>query len=439
MKKMSLLALLLAVMMIMSGCSLLTVDKELDNARVIVDVNGETIDKATVNAMIDYEISQNDYTNQMSYLLYGMSAGLPTDRETILPTVLNNYVNNLVAQQKVKELGLDQLTEEEQAQVQQMADEEYAAFLNQVATNYLINEGLEEEELTARAEEYAKENNLGELADYVESATIQMGFDKLEAYAVKDVVVTEEELIAALNEKALADEMAYAADLYSYVDTVNDGVTVYYSPAGLRYVKHILVMFTEEDNTILSEKYTAQVDAQSALTAAQTALDGAGEDADLEALNVALFDAQIALDEAATALNEAKVIAAANIKEKADEIYALATAEGADFDALAEEYNEDTGYLYVVGAEVVNYVAPFTEASMALEAIGDVSEPVLTDYGYHILQYSGDVAEGPADLEDVRDELHADTLADKQAQVFGALMDTWVAEAQVKTYPERMD
>ena len=43
MQKKSLLALLLALSVLLSGCALVTVDTAKDNARVIVDVNGETV------------------------------------------------------------------------------------------------------------------------------------------------------------------------------------------------------------------------------------------------------------------------------------------------------------------------------------------------------------------------------------------------------------
>ena len=42
MRKKSLLALLLALSLLMSGCALVSVDQVADNARIIVDVNGET-------------------------------------------------------------------------------------------------------------------------------------------------------------------------------------------------------------------------------------------------------------------------------------------------------------------------------------------------------------------------------------------------------------
>ncbi len=74
-------------------------------------------------------------------------------------------------------------------------------------------------------------------------------------------------------------------------------------------------------------------------------------------------------------------------KKKADDIYKEAVAPGADFDALIAQFGEDpgmatnpNGYVFTYGA----MVAPFEEGTKALE-IGEISEPVLTNYGYHII------------------------------------------------------
>ena len=52
MQKKSLLALLLALMLLLSGCELVTVNTEKDNAQVIVDVNGETVSKAALQLLL---------------------------------------------------------------------------------------------------------------------------------------------------------------------------------------------------------------------------------------------------------------------------------------------------------------------------------------------------------------------------------------------------
>ena len=77
-------------------------------------------------------------------------------------------------------------------------------------------------------------------------------------------------------------------------------------------------------------------------------------------------------------------------KEKIDEIYAKVTAKDADFTALARQYSEDKesakrgGELPAFGAGKM--VEEFETAAFALENDGDISVPILTDYGWHIIK-----------------------------------------------------
>ena len=91
MRKKGLLALLLAVTLLMSGCALVTVDEAADNARVIVDVNGETVNKLTVHNAVHSVIEQNEYMNQF-YAMLGGNVNLPTDEATVLTQVVDTYV-----------------------------------------------------------------------------------------------------------------------------------------------------------------------------------------------------------------------------------------------------------------------------------------------------------------------------------------------------------
>jgi len=440
MQKKGLLALLLTAMMVLSGCTLIAVDEDVDFARVIVDVNGETIDKLTVTNMTNALIQEYDYYNQM-YSSMGMTAGYPTDWDTVQAQVIEFYVQSLVAEQKIRELGLDQLTAEEEAQVQADADEQFQTLLDNVAQQFLANEGLEGDALYARAADIAKANNYGTRESILASVKDNLALDKLGAYAARDVQVTEEDLAAALADKAAAEKEAYAVSAYNFVSNTNKGNIVYYVPAGMRLVKQIVITFTEEDLAAINAAKTAQADAQDALTAAQNAQAAAGEGADLDALNAAVADAQAALDQADIALKAANNQAKQNIQAKTDEVYALVTAEDADFDALLAQYNEDVNAPaqgYAVGEGVTNYVSEFTAAAMALTEVGQVSQPVLTEYGYHILQYTGDLAEGAVPLDQVRDALEPEVRTTKEDEAYTAAMNQWISEAQVTTYPERM-
>lgn len=441
MRKKCFLALLLAVSLLLSGCALVTVDEQADNARVVLDVNGEKVTKGVLNNAVDYQLSQNEQMNYY-YQLFGLSGTYSTDRATVQSQVVDSYINTLVAQQKAKELGFDQLTAEEEEAVQKTAEENYHSFLDQVSEYYFPNSELSEEEKHTQAEEYAKEHGLATLEDALESAKQEKALEKLRADAVKDVAVSEEEIAAALQENADSAKTTYASNPSAYGSAVNNGTTVYYAPAGYRFVKQILVKFAEADSQAITEKNTALTEANTALTEAQTALDNAAEDADKTALQAAVDAAQEKVDSAQAALNGVTDAAYANIQEKTDEIYAKATAEDADFDALVTQYNEDTG-MPAVGYAVCEgysyFVESFTQAAMALEKVGDISEPVKSSYGYHILQYSAEIPEGTVALDTVRDTLQASLLSQKQSDAYNAALEGWVAAADVKTYLDRMN
>ncbi|MCE5315108.1 MAG: peptidylprolyl isomerase [Armatimonadota bacterium] len=79
-------------------------------------------------------------------------------------------------------------------------------------------------------------------------------------------------------------------------------------------------------------------------------------------------------------------------KQKADEVYAKAKA-GEDFSKLADEYSEDPGNVIDGKKQGGNLgwftkgrmVQEFEKAAFALKA-GEISEPVKTFYGYHIIK-----------------------------------------------------
>ena len=432
MQKKSLLALLLALMMLLSGCALVSVDTEKDNARTIVDVNGETVNKQTIYAAVQNQLQMNQYYNQL-YASIGMTGSYSTDEAAITSQVIESYVNQLVSIQKAKELGLYEMTEEEKAEIETNGQENYNSFLDSVASTYMPGSTLEGDELRAAAAKYAEENkiatadNRSTLDDFIASATDAKAIEKLQDYLVKDVAVSAEEVQADFDAKVESAKADYETNPDNYGYSRMNGSTVYYAPAGYRMVKHILVPIADEDSTAISDAQTALNDAQSALT-------NAAEDADKDALQAAVDAAQAAYDEAHNA-------GFANAKAKADEIYALATAEDADFDALIAEYSTDSmpeeGYAIREG--FAYFVEPFVTGAMALENVGDVSEPIESTYGYHIIQYVGDVEEGPVDIETVRDSIESALLTTKQNETTTAAMEQFVSEATVKTYADRMN
>lgn len=91
-------------------------------------------------------------------------------------------------------------------------------------------------------------------------------------------------------------------------------------------------------------------------------------------------------------------------RQKAEEVLALARAEGADFGELAKQYSNDTysaengGDLGYFGRGVM--VKEFEDAVFAL-AKGQVSDLVKTNYGYHIIKLT-DQRTGETGEEEIR-------------------------------------
>ena len=101
--------------------------------------------------------------------------------------------------------------------------------------------------------------------------------------------------------------------------------------------------------------------------------------------------------------------------------------DGADFAALAAEYSSDTTSA-VNGGDLGWFgrgrmVAPFEEAAFSLE-VGEISEPIRTDFGYHlieVLEKDAERAKEPSALESER------------AQAY----NTWLEEQIAATPVER--
>lgn len=133
--------------------------------------------------------------------------------------------------------------------------------------------------------------------------------------------------------------------------TVQNGATIYYVPAGYRYVKHILIEFTDEDSQAISDLESQISQKQTELSTAETSLADLGEDASADdeatAQNRATLSETVETRTAEIAdlesrLEDAKEAAYAAIQPTVDEVEEKLAA-GEDFDALMEQYGQDPG------------------------------------------------------------------------------------------------
>ena len=363
--------------------------------QVLITLNGEEITKADVEPMYNQM--------QQQYAMYGMDFTVAENQQGLLNYVFNVVLQQTMLLQKSVELNLDQYTEEELTQILDTAQSTYDSTLA-MYKQYYTAEGKTDEEIEAEVLSYLEES--GYTVDALaQSAQTTSTLNRVIAYIIQDVSVTDEQVEAAYNllieeQKAgYENEETKTKNMLEFINNMTSDTPVYYTPEGCRTVKHILVTFdrAEELKTLYAE-----LDALAADDAARA--------------------------EKQTQIDELLV----DIQPKLDEIQARIDA-GDDFDALIAEYGEDGGMQsgttaetgYYMNAVTQTYVPEFTAAGMALEAVGDVSEPVLSSYGFHIIRYNSELPSGATPLADVQETFKATLVEEANQAAFSSALTDW--------------
>ena len=426
MNKRAIVALVLAVCLL-AGTFLTFFQKDpaADLQTVIIEVGGKTFTKGEVQAQTEYMLDYYEYM----YSMYGM----PVDRtdatfvKMAQQDAIDSLVQSVVVEAKIAEKGFDQFSEEELAEIEETANTQYDSYAEFVKSYALADTELTGDELQAAIDEQMVAMGYGTREQMIENERMIRSQNKLVEDIIKDVTVTEDEIQSQYNFLMNNAKATYEEYPEAYgIDLTNGTTGMYYAPAGYRNVKHILVTFAEENQTLIDE-----INAE--IAAKQTELNAEGADA--EAINAQISELQLDLTTATEA-------AYAATQPTIEEIQAKLAA-GETFESLITEYNQDPGMTadstgYAVSAVSTNWVPEFTEASMALQAIGDVSEPVRSSYGIHLIQYASDIAEGEVGLENVREELTNELLIDKQNNTVNEALTQWVEDAKVKIYEKRL-
>ena len=117
--------------------------------------------------------------------------------------------------------------------------------------------------------------------------------------------------------------------------------------------------------------------------------------------------------------------AEAEALSRAEEIAAEAQEDGADFEALAREHSEgptadqggDLGFF-----PAHQMVPEFSEAAFAMED-GEISDPVRSQFGFHIIQRVEHQAAQEANFDDAREEIEMQLRHQKRQEVFQAFLE----------------
>jgi peptidyl-prolyl cis-trans isomerase D len=109
-------------------------------------------------------------------------------------------------------------------------------------------------------------------------------------------------------------------------------------------------------------------------------------------------------------------------QKKAEEVYAQVTKPGADFAAVAKSTSQDAGSAPQGGdlgwAEKNFFVGPFADALFAMKP-GEISKPVKTQFGWHVIKLEEIQAGQQKKFEEVRADLEAEYRRVEAERLFG--------------------
>ena len=346
---------------------------------------------------------QDEYDQMLSqYVAYYAQYGYSVDeydtelqasvaQETVQTKLSTSIVRHYAAQNGYE------LTEEKKtelaAQVKTALDN-----TREYLESYLSASGFTGDELNAAVEEQMAQAGYTE-ETLMDSAELNDVLNFLYERATADVTVTEDEVKAAFDEKVAKQKESYASVDAFVNDYVNES-EILYTPENVRLMECIFVASVEGEAT--EDEATADEATVSEATA--------GEAADIASL---------------TGYAKAKAIAAA-------------IAGGADFEETMKAYTEDGSTEeqmlrgYPVAENSTTYGEAFMAGAMALEHVGDVSDVIVTDYGYFILRYAKDLESGEADFEARKETETEETLTNKKNDAYSAFIDTILDEADIQ-------
>lgn len=116
---------------------------------------------------------------------------------------------------------------------------------------------------------------------------------------------------------------------------------------------------------------------------------------------------------------------------------------GADFATLAKENSIDTGSkdnggdLGFIPYNSKEYITEFMDGFKNLKE-GEVSEPVKSQFGYHLIKATGLKGAEVSSFDQVKDKIKASLLNEKQGTVFAAKLEEWKNGLNIKIYDDRL-
>ena len=384
------------------------------------------------------------YFNQMLATFEQSGTEMTADEASALrQSVISSFVATGVMQNKFNEFGLGAFTDEDNARIDELTDTLYAQgralCVAQIAKEY----GKTEQEADRYADMFMELN--GYTRGYMRSQALSSFMqEKLLDYVAGDLKpLTDAEVDAYYQESFVEpSRQLYGGDIATFeTEVLYGGQVSFYMPEGYRYIRQLLLPAPEDIAKQLSDNQTAREQAEARITTAANriyglkVLDEVSTDADAEF--TAAQEAYEALEQ------EHEALIAQMMAHYRAEIDAIreALAQGESFAEIAAQYADedeeipDEGYL--VCKDSILYAEAFRDQAMALEHVGDVSEPFATSLGIHIVEYASDAKGGAVALtQEQRESMAKAALLEEKYQILQDRLKIWHKDYDIETHPE---
>lgn len=408
-KSLRISALILALLLIV-GCA--AAAETVQDEMILATVNG---------APVSIEDAYAEYSAYADfYEAYGLS---DSAIESLREQIAEYYIQLHLIYSKIAELKLDEQIDE--AFVQEEADRLFEETLSLYMDYYADESCMEEENRDKCIEQMAADGYSRE--DAYEDARNNLCVQALVNFCSEGVSVTDEEVRSHYDETLASQIESYGKYVSNFESDWSSGDAIYYIPEGIRFVKHILVSLPDSDQSTLYNLNLELSNIESSLSE---------EDADVETLNARKEEIEAEIE----AIYE-------TIMPRVEEIQSRINA-GEDFLELMAEYGEDPGMQegssyyesgYMVWEGCSSWVAPFTEGSMSLAAAGDVTGPVRTTYGIHLIRYESELESRTVPFEEVQETIYADLLDARINEAFMTSLTDWQEAAEIVSYADNLE
>lgn len=307
------------------------------DAQVVVEYDGGVVFLEDV--LEEYAYYEEMYAQYgLDLVAYGYDAQVKQDAALSL-------LQSKVIMLKAEELGLTAMDEEAAAAMEAEIDSIYESYIDSITSQFTDQTVSDEDK---RADAIAYLDSVGYTRESIEE-NMMMAYadDAVYSHITADIAVSEEE-VQATYEQLLADAQTSYANDRTYNNARNGGETILWNPEGYRQVKHVLVMFSDEQSTLYTELTntidTLNAELEAILTPVET--EETAEETTEETAEEAVEEVEVRTEEevrADIAANEAELEALyAELLPRAQEVIDKFNG-GAAFADLIAEYNEDPG------------------------------------------------------------------------------------------------